>query len=131
MFIKLSNKEHHRAMIAILKSYGFKIFDDSPMDAYTDRAFDDYNSIVVTFEYKTIAGNAGSGRDYDIMLSFKDDLPKILEILATPIVTLPEPIKISSTYKVVFHEDKSIEVGCQTISFNLLEKIYNTAKDIK
>jgi hypothetical protein len=43
---------------------------------------------------------------------------------------LPDNIKISSDYEVVFKHDKSIEVGCQTIPFELLEKIYETAKGI-
>lgn len=43
---------------------------------------------------------------------------------------LPDNIKISDQYAVEFKEDKSIRVGCQSIPFELLEKIYNTAKGI-
>jgi len=44
---------------------------------------------------------------------------------------LPEPIEISSMYRCEFKEDGSIAVGCQTLDFDLIEKIYLTAKEVK
>lgn len=52
-------------------------------------------------------------------------------VLEKVVDKLPENIKISDSYSVKFKEDKSIEVGCQTIPFELLEKIYETAKGIE
>lgn len=43
---------------------------------------------------------------------------------------LPDPIEISSAYSAKFNKDRSIQVGCQHISFDLLERIYLTAKGI-
>lgn len=51
-------------------------------------------------------------------------------VLEKVVPKLPENIKISSSYEVVFKADGSIEVGCQTIPFTLLEKIYATAKSV-
>lgn len=44
---------------------------------------------------------------------------------------LPEPIRISSQHKCEFKEDGSIAVGCQSLDFELIEKIYMTAKEVK
>lgn len=45
--------------------------------------------------------------------------------------TLPQPIKISDSYKAEFQKDGGIKVGCQNISFDLLKEIYETAAKIK
>lgn len=44
---------------------------------------------------------------------------------------LPEPISISSQYQCEFKENGSIAVGCQTLDFDMIEKIYTTAKQVK
>jgi len=44
---------------------------------------------------------------------------------------LPSPIRISSQYKVMFREDGGIDVGCQRLSFDMIEEIYFTAKAVK
>lgn len=44
---------------------------------------------------------------------------------------LPEPIRISSQYKCEFKENGGIAVGCQSLDFDLIEKIYMTAKEVK
>jgi hypothetical protein len=43
---------------------------------------------------------------------------------------LPEPIKISDSYKAKFKRDGSIKVGCQDISYVLLKQIYETATSV-
>jgi hypothetical protein len=44
---------------------------------------------------------------------------------------LPENIEISDNYDVEFKENGKIHVGCQKIPFELLEKIYETAKSTR
>lgn len=44
---------------------------------------------------------------------------------------LPEPIRISFQYQCEFKEDGGIAVGCQSLDFELIEKIYMTAKEVK
>lgn len=44
---------------------------------------------------------------------------------------MPEPITLSKDCKVTFLEDGSINVGSQNISFDVLEKIYQTADEVK
>lgn len=41
---------------------------------------------------------------------------------------LPDSIKISSSYKAEFLGEGKVKVGCQELSFDLVEKIYNAAK---
>lgn len=43
---------------------------------------------------------------------------------------LPEPIRISDSYKAEFKKDGSIKVGCQDISYDLLKQIYETATSV-
>lgn len=52
-------------------------------------------------------------------------------VLEKVVSKLPENIEISSNYDVEFKGDGSIQVGCQKIPFELLEKIYETAKSVK
>lgn len=44
---------------------------------------------------------------------------------------LQEPIRISTQYQCEFKEDGSITVGCQSLDFEFIEKIYMTAKEVK
>ena len=44
---------------------------------------------------------------------------------------LPYPVKITKDYACEFKEDGSIKVGCQDISFDMIEKVYNIAKEVK
>lgn len=46
-------------------------------------------------------------------------------------VQMPEPIKISDSYKAEFKKGGDIKVGCQEISYDLLKKIYETATKVK
>jgi hypothetical protein len=43
---------------------------------------------------------------------------------------LPEPIRISDSYKAEFKKDGSIKVGCQDISYVLLKQIYDAATSV-
>jgi len=43
---------------------------------------------------------------------------------------LPEPIRISDSYKAEFEKDGSIKVGCQDISYVLLKQIYDAATSV-
>jgi hypothetical protein len=51
----------------------------------------------------------------------------VLQKLENP---LPEPIRISDSYKAEFKKDGSIKVGCQDISYDLLKQIYETATSV-
>jgi len=57
--------------------------------------------------------------------------PFFVLVLVEKAPKLPEPIEISSMYSCEFKEDGSIAVGCQTLDFDLIEKIYLTAKEVK
>jgi hypothetical protein len=85
---------------------------------------------------KTATVNSLGSDENGIMLSYEDEdgdkrchaFPFF--VLEKVVPTLPENIKISSSYEVEFKADGSIEVGCQKIPLDLLEKIYNTAKSV-
>jgi len=44
---------------------------------------------------------------------------------------VPEPIRLSSGYQAEFKTDGGIKVGCQTIDFPTIKKIYKTAKKVR
>jgi hypothetical protein len=46
-------------------------------------------------------------------------------------IKVPEPIRISSEYEVKFKADASIEVGCQTISYEKLMEIVEAVESVK
>jgi hypothetical protein len=44
---------------------------------------------------------------------------------------LPASFKLNSDYKVEFEEGGVIKFGCQTVDFETIEKIYETAKSVR
>lgn len=56
----------------------------------------------------------------------------VLEVISNP-KKLPDPIPLNSNndYRAFFNENGDIEVGCQTISFDTLKKIYDTANTLR
>lgn len=46
-------------------------------------------------------------------------------------IKMPDSIRISPSYEVVFRADASIEVGCQIIPFDTLTAIYKAAKSVE
>jgi len=89
------------------------------MDAFIDK--------ICVVKYIGNSGIHGYNQELDNWYLF----PFFVLELVKKAPKLPAPIRISPQYKAEFKEDGSIAVGCQRLSFDMIENIYLTAKEVK
>jgi hypothetical protein len=130
--IKVENVSEYAAIISLLFNYGYRHYDGRKFETLTKEwgngVVAEYSWVFIDNWEETFSGyrknTHHSGLNYDF-LSFVEGLA---------FLTDPEK-KIGKIdigdYKECVYNKKEISVGCQTIPFETIEKLYNGMKALK
>lgn len=132
LHIQTTTDLEHRTLMAILYSFKYKHSEYNSSNTWEDAhyKYKKYKSTVVYTSDKRMAGNyllnSGLGQD-EIAFTFSTDLNKIYD-------TLKEGKEITINNVGDYNakvSDKEVLVGCQTISHEKVEEIYNAIQKLK
>jgi hypothetical protein len=125
--IKVENVSEYAAIISLLFNYGYYHYDDKVFKELTEEwdTKNDYPWVCVDHLNKSFCGFVkrflSDEKDY---LTFAEGLAFLTDDLKTEKIDIGE-------YKNCVYNKKQVSVGCQTIPFETVEKLYNGMKSLK
>lgn len=124
MTIKLMDEKNLKAFITLLYNFGYKHYQGLSLeDCIENYENSSYSYYTLKTTDKTFSGKMGTP-----YLVYEDQLPEIVEYLTNPDKTIK--IQDVGDYEAIVTRS-GVKVGCQTITPEKVEEIYNALQSVK
>jgi len=127
--IKVENISEYAAIVSLLFTYRYRHYDDKNFETLTkdwgNGVIAEYSWVCVDSRAKSFCGyKKSSSLDGLGKVSFVEGLAFLTKELKTAKIDIGE-------YKACVYNENQVSVGCQTIPFETIEKLYNGMKALK